>query len=186
MSDLVAATVLDDLDVWTDVAVPLVAALLGGVLVLVGARWGARRAASYQEEQAGRIARGLRRDEREEDALLVLDAALADLEADADDLARRAHTAPGTVSSEEPRKLARHLLTIYGECNRLRPRIHSPEARDSLSAFDSLTLAHEVEEVQTRRAQSDDLTATRDLAGKLLRETRELRATIQDALARLA
>ena len=181
-----AATVLDDLDVWTDVAVPLVAALLGGVLALVGARWGARRAARYQEDQAGRIARRLRRDEREEDALLVLDAALADLEAGADDLARRANTAPDTVSSEEPRKLARHLLTIYGECNRLKPRVHSPEARGALSSFDSLTLAHEVEEVQTRQAQSDDLTPIRDLAGKLLRETRELRATIQDALARLA
>jgi hypothetical protein len=186
MSDLVAATVLDDLDVWTDVVLPLVAALLGGVLALVGARWGARRAASYQEDQAGRIARGLRRDEREEDALLALDAALTDLEAAADDLAHRAHTAPGTVSSEEPRKLARHLLTFYGECNRLRQRIHSREARESLSSFDSLTLAHEVEEVQTRRAQSDDLTETRDLAGKLLRDTRELRAMIQDALARLA
>ncbi len=180
------ATVLEDLDVWIVVAAPLVAALIGGLLALVGARWGARRAARYQEGQAGHIARRLRRDEREEDALLVLDAGLAELEAEADDLPRRADASTDPSSSVGSRKLAGHLLTFYGEWNRLRRRVHSPEVREALSAFDSLTLAYELEEIQARRTQSNDLTETREKARELLQTSRELRATIQDALGRLS
>lgn len=186
MDDLIAATVLDDLDILTDLAVPLVAALIGGGLALLGARWGARRATRYQDEHAGRIARQLRRDEREEDALLLLDGALAELEAEADDLLRRIDSTPDTFSSEGNRKVAGHLLTFYGEWNRLRRRVRSPEAREALSDFDPLTLAYKVEEVQERRKQSHDLTETQEMTRDLLRDSRELRATIQDALGRLS
>lgn len=186
MDDLMAATVLEDLDIWTDVAVPIVAALIGGVIALLGARWGARRAARYQDDQAGRIARQVRRDEREEDALLVLDGALAELEADADDLVRRADTAPATFSSEENRKLAGHLLTLHGEWNRLKRRVQSPEARQALSDFDPLTRAYKVEEVQERRKQSNDLSETQEMTRELLRDSRELREAIRDALGLLS
>jgi hypothetical protein len=186
MDDLMAATVLDDLDIWTDVAVPLVAALIGGGFALLGARWGARRAARYQGEQAGRIARELRRAEREEDALLVLDAALAELDAEGDDLLRRADASPDEFSSEETRKLAGHLLTFYGEWNRLRRRVHGPGTRQLLSDFDPLTRAYKVEEVQERRKQSNDLRETKEMTRELLRDGRELREAIRDALGRLS
>ena len=116
----------------------------------------------------------------------MLDAALAELEAEADDLVHRADAASHEFSSEETRKLAGHLLTFYGEWNRLRPRVHGTDARQALGDFDPLTRAYKVEEVQERRKGSNDLTETKEMTRELLRDTRELRATLQDALGRLS
>ena len=58
---------------WTDVAVPLSAALIGGGFALIGGWLGAKWAAKEQGKYARQIDAGRRRDRLESEAILGLD-----------------------------------------------------------------------------------------------------------------
>lgn len=171
---------------WTDVIVPLSASLIGGAFAILGGLWGAKRAVKYQGEQAGRIARRVRRDEREEEALLHLDAVLAGMEAEATNLIRGAGPTDSQFASDWVSHLNTYLSAFNREYEAMRHRIHDVRARLALAAFIPEEMTNRIQQAQERRRQTNDPSEAVKITRGLHRETQELRKAIFDAMARMS
>jgi hypothetical protein len=174
------------LDLWPDVLVPFGSALVGGAFALLGARWGARWAARYQDEGAGKIARRVRRDEREEEALLLLDEHLNRLEIQAEAMLMQADANPGQFASNFNSNLSEHLYAIHNGWSELRLRLYDVRVRLALAAFLPRDWAYELDAAAERRKQSNDATEAVEFTRNLLAEVQDLRTSIREALGGLA
>ena len=139
---------------WAYVFVPLGSVLIGGAFAILGGYLAARWAARYQNEQAERIAHRIRRDEREEAALIEIDAGLHRLEEEIDNLLRGTEDLPGQLDTDLTGHLSEHLSSFNREWTRLALRISDVGAGHVLSTFPATGRADELANIQERRRQA--------------------------------
>jgi hypothetical protein len=182
---MVIANVGAGVNVWTDVLVPLGSALLGGALAILGGYLAARWAASYQNEQAERIAHRIRRDEREETALIEIDAVLHHLEEEIDNLLRGTEDLPGQLDTDLTGHLSERLYSFNREWTRLARRISDIGAGHVLSTFPATGRADELGEIQERRRASRDSSEAIEWLNKLREQVLGMREQISDTIDHL-
>jgi hypothetical protein len=169
---------------WTDVAVPLGAALIGGAAALLGAWRGAKWAAKEQQKGAGLIAAELRRDQLQSDALLQLDRVLTRLEVLLDRYSDTWDSSPNQMDGNWGRTLQELLVEFEAELTAVIGRIRDPHIRETLEAVPAYQ-ADEVEAAQQTRDTNQDqasIDAAREVNGRLLEDIRELREDLHERL----
>jgi hypothetical protein len=176
---------------WTQVVVPLGAALIGGAGALLGAWLGARWAANEQRRHADEIAAERQRQDRQSRALQELDEVLVQLERQALSMEETWAIEPYQFASNWSTELRQHLAAVRSERLAVGPRLSTPGIRDALEGFDIDRLEAEIqaahEEVNRhQQATIDELRAAiedgRTVNSRLLAEVRALRASVNRAI----
>jgi hypothetical protein len=170
---------------WTDVVVPLLAALIGGTAALIGAWLGAKWAAGEQRKHAALIDAERRRARLQSEAILRLDEILDQIayraQADEEQWGRK----PNSMSSNWKEGLTPHLSSFRETWARVGPRIRDEDVRQAVQRFDAAGMAAEVNAAQDQRNSRQDqgsIDAARDVTRRVLEETQRLRAALHDAM----
>jgi hypothetical protein len=171
----------DAINWWTDVAVPFGSALIGGLLAVIGALIGAKKAA---KEQAN-YARLIDRERRQAEALLAIDEPLKQLEFRADANEKQWIVSPESMSSNWKETLTPHLHDIDAVWADIAARLRDPATRDAVGAFVASDFASQTHAAQEHRNSEQDqasIDAARSFNKFILEETRRLRKSLNAAL----
>jgi hypothetical protein len=175
----------DSFNWWTDVAVPLGAALVGGAAALIGAWRGAKWAAGEQRKYAGQIAADLRRDRLQSDAILQLDKLLQQLECRAGEMEEQWTRDPSWITSNWYEPLTSHLNQFGIDLSSVSLRVKDDAVRRAIEGFDASGLLAEVAAARDQHASRKDqesIDDAREINRRILQDTQDLRAALNEAI----
>jgi hypothetical protein len=170
---------------WTDVAVPLGAALIGGTAALIGAWRGAKWAAEEQRKYAGQIEADRRRDRLQSEAILQLDGILQQLEYRARAMEEQWTRTPSAISSNWYEPLTNHLNQFEIDSSSVSLRLKDDWVWSAIEGFDASGLLADVAAARDQRESRQDQESVddaRDVNRRVLQDTQDLRAELNKAI----